>query len=379
MIVTIDPNAPDLDTFKRNDVRLSVIGPACYTVSLTVELLTTDGSSILRKRIGSAIKLPIRPEHCTRRFTQFLGHIDGSDYLFDTACRARLIIDGGTLGSCSIDFKRKSKPLRWATRRKRSAFVVRLIDDSGFESTEATVHSYKIDTPLEASRPNMDTVRTGITVEPPGVLFYAEHNQHHDALVVSDVAKKLGWQGLVISPEIDEIPRKARDLSDAFIVLKRWLDARGIGYQINERRQRIIKGLFAAIYKAICGSNWAKAELRFSEDPNSTDLLEELILRVDNTARLPRALILNRSYIGMSSEHRTKWFTENVTRYGGCKNPEVCEFALQLGYQPSLLSPVSYTEIHELIAQLLNNPEILRSARLLDLNERRTTDGTSIS
>lgn len=379
LVVTIDPIAPDLDTFRQNDIRLSVIGPAYYTVCLTVELLTDDGCSICREQVANAIDLPIHPEQWNSRFTKLLERIDSPEYLFDTASSARLIIDGGTLGKYTIDFKRETKPLRWVTRRKRSKFVVKLIDDSGFESTDAEVHSYRIESPLQECGSTTDTFKTGITVQPPGVLFYAEHNQHHDVVVVSDLGEKLGLQGFAFSPTVGEIPRKAKDLSEALIVLKRWLDARRIGFHIDDRHQRVIHEILTAIYGTICGSNWARAESRFCEDPSSVGLLEELILTVAKTARLPRTLILNQSYIDMSSDDRTKWFFENVARYGGCKDPNVCEFALRLGYQPSLLSRVPYSQVHDLIAKLLNNPETLRSARLLDLNKKRTADGSPTS
>lgn len=377
LIVTKDPLESDLDTFRRNEVRLSVLGPRGYFVSLVVELITADNTSILRKSVGNDVGFPITPDTWFQRFERFLNRNSHIDIQLDKAASVRLVVEGGTLGSCLIDFEREFKPLRWGTRRTRRDTFLQLADDCGYEGTEASVFRYNMESPLREIEVATDSVRAETRVEHPGSLFYAEHERHVDAVAVSTIANNNRFQGLGLTPQIGTLKRDNQTMSNALNILKRWQEARQVGFQINNRHQKVLDCILAAIYETICGSNWVEAETKFHDSPNSPTLVEELILRVDKTLNFAKVLVRDWLNVAMSSDQQSIWFAETVSQYGVCNDSDVCDFAFRLGCHPNTLRVVPYCELNNLVSQVLSNPATLRSARLLALLTKYDTKGTS--
>ncbi|MCY4556862.1 MAG: hypothetical protein OXF79_10890 [Chloroflexi bacterium] len=366
LIVNIDPAEPDLDTFWRNESRLSVFGPENYSTLLTIELEAADGRQILNERVGAPIELPITPEKWRRSFERFLGHRERADRYLE-AVRGTLTIDAETLGSQSIVFEHDVKPLRWLTRRARDDILVRLVDDTGQNGTEAKVYRCDLDRPLEMSPLALDKVRAGLTVAPPGSLFYAEHAGHNDTVAVSNVTTEKGLQGLGFSPKVGKLARNTQTLSDALRILSRWQEARLSGFLIKVRHRQVVDGILDALYEAVCGQNWADAETRFRNHPHSSETLEILKSRIDKQPSFAVALIRNWSSVSADPDQRTQWFTEAAARYRVCNDRSLCEFALRLASQPQALSALPLSQLNTFISQILNYPATLRGARLLAL------------
>ena len=366
LIITIDPSEPDLDTFWRNETRLSVIGPESYTASLTVKLEAADGNEILKERIDGSFHLPITPDIWHRSFEQFLQRREHAESYLEAA-RGTLTIDGETLGSRSIVFEHDVKPVRWLTRRARDDILIRLVDDTGHEGTEAKVYRCDMECPLDMLSLAPDKVLAGLKIEPPGSLFYAEHAGHVDTIAVSNVATGKGLQGLGFSPRFRKLPRNAQVLTNALRLLTRWQEARLSGFLIKVRHQQVVDNILSAVYGALCGQNWAEAESRFRNNPKSPDLLKDLRERVDKHPSFAIALVRNRSDVEAAPAQRTSWFAELAARYGVCSDRRLCEFALRLASQPQALSVRPLSELHTLVSQILNYSAILRGARLLAL------------
>ena len=376
LIVTKDPLESDLETFRKNEVRLSVLGPRGYFIDLAVELIAVNNTLVLRKSIGNDIGIPITPEKWFERFEHFLNRNSDFDIQLDKAERARLVVDGGTLGNCLIDFEREFKPLRWVTRRNRRDTFIQLADDCGYEDTEARVLRYNIEFPLRETKVATESFVAETKVEPSGSLFFAEHRRHFDAIAVSTIATNDSFQGLGFSPEIDTLKRDDQAVLNALNILKRWQEARQVGFQISTRHQKVIDCILAAIYNTICGSNWAGAETKFCDNPNSPKLLEELTLRVVKTSNFASVLVRDWSNVAMTSDQCPTWFAEILSQYGICHDADVCDFAYRLGCQPNTLSVVPLHKLNSLISQVLSNPATLRSARLLALSTKYNTGGT---
>ena len=366
LIITIDPSEPDLDTFWRNETRLSVIGPEGYAASLTVKLEAADGRQILEERVGNHFDLPITPDKWRRGFEQFLQRKEHA-WSYLEAARGTLTIDGETLGCRSIVFEHDVKPVRWLTRRARDDILIRLVDDTGHEGTEAKVYRCDMERPLEMSPLAPDKLMVGLVVEPPGSLFYAEHAGHGDAVAVSTVTTGKGLQGLGFFPRLGKLPRNSQALSDTLSLLTRWEDARHSGFLIKVRHRQVIDGILAALYEALCGQNWTEAETQFRNNPKSPKALEDLKARVEKKPSFAAALVHNLSNIEANPVQRTLWFSEVAARYRVCKDSKLCEFALRLASQPQALSVLPFAELDTLFSQISNNPATLRGARLLAL------------
>ena len=376
LIVTIDPSDPDLDTFWRNETRLSVIGPEGYAVSLTVNLEAADGRQILVKRVGAPFDLPIKPGKWHRRFEQFLKQKEHA-WSYLEAVKGSLTIDGETLGSRTIVFEHDVKPVRWLTRRDRKDILVRLVDDTGQEGTEAKAFQSRMERPLEISALALDKVLSGLVVEPPGSLFFAEHAGHRDTVAVSTLTIVKGLQGLGFSPKPGKLPRNTKALSDALRLLAKWQEARLSGFLIKVRHRQIIDSILAALYEALCGRNWTEAEAQFQDNSKSPQALASLKARVDKNPSFAAALDRNRSSVETNFAQRTLWFSEVAARYRVCKDRKLCDFALRLASQPHALSVLPFAELDTLFSQIANNPATLRGARLLVLLTASESDNAT--
>ena len=377
LIVTIDPSEPDLDTFWRNDSRLTVMGPEGYAATLTVKLEASDGRKILMERVGAPFDLPITPDKWRRSFGQFLKRPD-LFWSYLEAATGTLTIDGATLGCCSLVFEHDARPLRWLIRRSRNDIVVKLLDDTGQEGNAAKVFRCIMERPLEVSQIAPDTALSGLAVEPPGSLFFAERATYVDAVAVSTVPTTKGLQALGFSPSFSKLPRNSRALTDALRTLTRWQEARLSGFLINFRHRQVIDGILAALYEALCGQKWVEAEARFRSNPKSPQTLEDLKARVDKHPSFAAALTRSQSNIEGNSTQRTLWFSQVVARYMGRTDLQLCEFALRLASAPHALSVRHFSDLTALFSALANNPAILRGARLLALLTASDADEATI-
>src|SRR5262249_33428879 len=130
LIVTLDPPDPDLDTFWRNEVNLSILGPESRSVTISVSLEGRGGQQLLSEQIGGPVDLPVKPDAWRKRFAQFLDREECA-WSYLEASIGTLTIKGDELGTFSSRFEHDVAPLRWVLRQDHAKVVLRLVDDSG--------------------------------------------------------------------------------------------------------------------------------------------------------------------------------------------------------------------------------------------------------
>lgn len=366
LIVTIDPHDPDLDTFWRNEVRLSVAGPEGYAVAFTVRLESSDGREILSQQVGDPIDLPVTPEAWRRRFAQFLQREDHA-WSYLEAARGSLAIEGETLGRCALHFEHDVQPLRWVLRHDHGNIILRLVDDTGEDATNPELLFYSMERPLKVVQLKPETARAGIAVAPPGGLFLAKHGAHSDSVAISTGLTGEGLQGLSVRPGVPELSNGSVSPADALRVLALWHEARLSGFLATVRHQQVLDGLLQAVFGALCGTDWAEGEARFRSNPRSPHTLEYLKAEVDKRPSFAAVLRQDHSRMDGNAAQGARWFAEVAARYKVCKDQKLCEFALRLASQPHRLSAACGANLDNLLRQIAYSPAILRGARLLAL------------
>lgn len=377
LIITIDPHAPDLDTFWRNEVSLSVIGPESYAATFAVSLESGDGREILSEALGAPMDLPVTPEAWRRRFGQFLQREDHA-WSYLEAASGTLAIEAETLGRCTLRFEHDAQPLRWVLRQDHGSIILRLVDDSGQDGTKPEVRFYSMERPLKAVPLAPETAMSGITVTPPGGLFLAEHGAHSDVVAVSTGLTGEGLQGLSVRPAFGELSNGSVTPAQSLRVLALWHEARLSGFLAGVRHQQVIDGFLQAVFGALCGSDWAEGEARFKRNPKSTHALEFLKMGVDTRPSFAAVLRQDHSRMDGNAAEGMRWFAEVAARYKVCKDHKLCEFALRLASRPHRLAAVCGANLDNLLGQIGKNPAVLRGARLLALlSASRSGDPTS--
>lgn len=359
LIVRADPEHADLDTFWQNKLSLSVNGPEGFAATFIVGLQSDDGREILSEQVGT-IDLPVQPDMWRSTFGRFLDHETRPwKYLEAQSCTLTIRAEG--LGTCTLRFEHDPLPVRWLARSLRGDVVVRLVDDCG-QDDHPVVHFYSMAHPIEPHPLEPQSVQSYFAVTPPGGLYVAKLGLHTDAVVVS--APPAGMQDLQVNPLFPPLHRSATALSKLWHLLGHWHGARRFGFLLKIRLQRVVDDLSSELYSSMCGKKWTDAEVSFRRTPrpNTANSLSMLADNQDGGFGVTLQKISRASTdIGRLSDQ----FLATAARYGVSNDRQLCNFALLLAHQPhvAVLDP----DFDSLVAKLLDNPAVLRGARLLAL------------
>lgn len=365
LLVTLDPYDADLDTFWRNKVSVSVLGPESHSVTCTVMLKSRDGRAILSEDIAAPMSLPITPEVWSKQFARFVDRRDCA-WRYLEASNGCLIIKGEALGTFSHQFEHDLAPLRWVLRRGDEKVILRLIDDTGQEGSPPQILFFSLERPLRGEAYAADIAFSQIAVPAPGGLFFAHQGEHRDIVVVSTGLSGEGLRGLGVKPNFAELHDGSVAPSNALAKLSLWQDARLAGFLVDIRHREIIAALLSAIYEKLCGRRWAEAELEFRRKPDSPRAIDKLSREVHRHAGF--AAVLRRDFEKMSGNiaEGCRWYADLAARFGVCDVPALCTFALRIASQPHGLSVASH-QLDHFLNEIIQNPTILRGARLLAL------------
>jgi hypothetical protein len=363
MIVTVDPDAADLDTLWRNEVRLSVTGPESHAVTISVCLESGDGRSILQEQIVRC-ELPLTAEEWQRRFGQFLNREDRA-WSYLEAARGTLTVDAENLGTRELQFEHEVQPLRWVLRRDHGRVFIRLIDDTGDDETEAHIKFWGMERPFRTRRIEMERALSGFEVSPPGGLFFARRGSHRDIIVVSTGLTGQGLHGLSVEPDLAELQTGAVTYAKAMRVLGTWYSARLYGFLADIRRQQITRAINDAIVRSLCGARWIAAEDRYRRNPQSRHAWEALKAEVERHPSFAAVLCRESSVLNGDVGRRERAFSEIASRYGICSDEELCTIALKLA--DASVRPTKSLAEKDVITQLTRHPALVRGARLLAL------------
>jgi len=374
MIVRVDPDHADLDKFWRNKVSLSIDGPEGFAATFLVTLRSSDGCKVLSEQVGSPMNLPITPDAWRKRFDSFLND-ENRAWRYLEAATCKLTIQADTLGTCTLRFEHNPKPVRWVVRRRRHEIVARLVNDSGQDETDPEVRRYGMERPFEPKLLTLDDARSDNVVKPPGGLFIATHGEHRDAVLIS--ARPPDLQGLGVKPSFTSLTKSARALFVYCRLIALWRDARLFGFLATVRHDQVMDGAIHALHGALCGENWMKAE---KHDPRSHASLKSLAALVDKHTDFG-TILLDRSKADDTMGQISAWFVDMAARKNVCRDRDLSKFALRLASEP--LKAVDHQDLKPLLAKLINDPAILRAARLLTLRTNSPVednrDGTPAS
>lgn len=367
LIVTLDPHDATLDAFWENRITLSVAGPESHRVTCVVTLTRSDGEETFSEQIGDPMDLPVTPEAWNRRFEQFRHRREDYAWRYLEASGGFLTIKGEELGEYVLRLEHDALPVRWVVRNSSGQPSARLIDDTGNEQAELVAQFFPFERPASAEKISIDAALSGSEVSTPGGLFMARRAEHHDSVVVSAGLSGPGLSGLGVSSDFNSVENGEVSLGQACRLYLLWRTARLAGPLAAVRREKVTEGLLCAIYGAICGANWTRAEDAFCASPRSQHALDGLQHNVDRRNGFGAVLRRDFSRINDGFVEAARWYADLAGRYGICTERRLCDFALWLACQPQRLPEVCGQDLDTLINHIRNCPAILRGARMLAL------------
>lgn len=376
MIVRVDPDNADLDTFWRNKVSLSVNGPEGFAATFHATLQSADGKKISSEQVAS-MDLPITPDKWRNRFDRFLRDPTRA-WRYLEAATCTLAIHADTLGTCTLRFEHQPLPVRWVIRSHRRGTDARLLDDSGQDQTEPEIRLYSMERPFESlPPPTLDAARSGYVVNPPGILFVATHGPHNDVVLVSAGSAQQGFQALGVEPTFPGLRKSASELYSNFRLLGMWCDARLCGFLAHLRHHQVMDRAVGALRELLCGENWVSAEKRF-KPPGLHGSIESLAALVDKRTRFGDVLCSRLAKEGAASQAAT-WFVDAAAQNNVCRDRDLSKFALRLANDDPLVvaEVANHPGLERMLAKLTDNPAILRAARLYTLLLNVASQGTT--
>ena len=93
------------------------------------------------------IELPLSVDGWRNHFNTHFRNAHRVEEAYDVARNCQLVFSAGELGALTFGFSREFTPLRWSSRRHAQRFVVRLLNDSGYDS-DPTVTRLAFETPI---------------------------------------------------------------------------------------------------------------------------------------------------------------------------------------------------------------------------------------
>lgn len=362
LIVTSDPFDASLDVLWRNGLILSVNGPEGFTVRVRLELHAADGRQILSDPVSDSMAIPITPDVWHRTFARFLEN-ETRAWKYLEAASCTLEINGDSLGTCALRFDHDPSPLRWALGSSRRQVFVRLVDDSGQHDTAPDILFYSMEHPLRGIRQDDESARRKLTVPPPGGLYFARQPRFEDAAVVSAPPREVGLQSLGVEPDV-RVRSGRPAIREAFRLLRLWQNARQAGFLADVRRRQVTRSIASAIFKSMCGKNWARTEEEFVKRPSSPDSLKALEALVDRRTHFGRILSQQGDPTETEGAIAIRFATE-AGRQGLSRDVDLCRFALRLATGP--VEVLDDPLLDHRVGQLVDNPALFRGARLVSL------------
>ena len=366
LIPNLDPHDADLEAIWRNEVNLSVMGPASRSVTARIRLMDRKGGELLCEQVGDRIELPLQSESWRNMFAKFLQR-ERNAWVYLEAASGELEISAEELGRVSFRFEHDVPPLRWILDRKQNNIIARLVDDTGLEESEPEVSFFNMESPLIGRRHTCDAALTGQAVEQPGGLLCAKQGNFEDFVVVSCKFTATDFKDLGIDSDLSQLRNSSVLSANILRLYAKWHNARLYGPLVNVRWKKIRSEYLALIYEKLCGKNWAKAEESLSESPDSRLAFDTLLRLIENRS-IGFSEMLRRECEQSNSgvRHNATWYAELANKYHVCTDPTLSAFAFSLAMEAHRVPKIFETNLDKLLVAVRANPAVLRGARFLE-------------
>ena len=390
LLLEIEPPSPTLEQLWEGQVDLSLQGPTGRSVEIGVSFGGSNAESSTFTRRLPPLSLPFQSDEWRSHFGDHLQNEIEAQDAYDLARACTLEFDAGELGQFEISFERAFTPLRWAVRRRRNGYLVRLIDDRG-NPEPAAMSRWAFEIPcVEESL----TFNSAAQAQESGGLFVAGTGESNSAIIVPPAPNRMRLQDLRLIPSIERYERSLDSVEMLVGVLGLWGSARLPGDLLSVMRQRtVLRELLSELFRLICGDRWARAESQ-SVEKGTLDALRPLTDLVssrrvdiglgrslygsveefatascDGRVRLLSSLMVEYRLAGLSArpERASRPSTDARQSNGTDDSHWMAEFLLRMSTDPGNVAAWAAEGLRTGMAHLFDTPTAAKAARYLVL------------
>lgn len=383
-IVIASPSA-SMEELWETEVNLSAQGPRGREVEVSLGLYAQDGTKPLATE-RDVMFLPITEsdwkdfvqEHCLHN-PDLVEH-------FDEAYRADVTIDGGIIGSKTIPFERRRTLLRWKLIEHEGERKIQLLDDTaGGQQTQ--IYWYAPGRPLTSTRLDVSGPEQIFEINSSGGLWHAKAGEYTATRIVSPAETEVEWKREEINGTTEEVTRAIR-------ALRLWKNADTRDNDSTELQKTVLDCLQEMVVRALCGAEWMKKEKEWLNNPTeeNRESLEVMIDKALGRAN-PVEEALADSDAPPGYEEMKTWIRDNrwlqqrrkIENIGaGARVGDLDRLTrsglarISIRTMEDASAVADWKMVDEGIEQLVNSPDLARTARAVVLARRASRSGAGL-
>ena len=261
LLVVVEPNVPTLEQLWEGDVDVEVHGPRGRRVQCSIAFYL-KGGTVPHVAIGlPPLTIPVSRD-AWRAIVKNRIQADGRcQEAYDSAHSVDVHLRAGEIGAYTIAAEREFAPIRWAVTRRKHAFQLRVVDDTGV-SGPTEVYIYEFHTPDICSQLDTARFRADEGGDAQAGLYVASAGRHQRAIVVPAQVRKP--EDFRIEPRIKAYRRTTPDILALLQLLELWGGAHLTGSIASRfKRRKVLEFLLRAIFGLIGGDSWDTVERCF--------------------------------------------------------------------------------------------------------------------
>lgn len=267
------PENPSLEEIWANDINIEIYGPAGNTIKCRVRLFDSTGTTVIREKKITDLKLPVLGDHWRNEFATWIKKDESLQEAYDEAHACELLFDAEEMGCFTVSGERKFTPIRWAFHKSGKHKKLRYINETEVENVKISRYEFAAPDIPEF----IDEIGDDQTVEcDKGGLFLIQGaNNITDSIVMSPYGRKMSLRDMMIFPQLQKSYGWGEDIWQLVLLYDWWERGRTSGNILSDLwRKRVLKSISSTLCQIVGGSGWEKAERDHLEKSDDKSLFK---------------------------------------------------------------------------------------------------------
>lgn len=373
----IDPPHSGFEDLWSNRAKVLVAGPVGLEVAIDVILKGGRGSDVIDRFPLGKRRLPLQASNWAEMFTQLRDKRDLAE-LIEESASCVVVAQSPVFRAAELVLERRASPIRLKLRKRDGKSVLELFNDTS-DNEPLSLAVYEFESPSLRSEIPVESGHRSILEARPG-LVVAKCGKNEVSLIIPPEVHDLFDLRQSLRPiRPPSIPTTLRDLREAVALAALWSEGDTGAHVLSDGLQgKVLEAWSRAVVLALAGQHWVRLEESVSG--NGIEKLKKYL--VDHPLKgSAMAAIQSPEFDGMiqSVSHRglPKMIDEQVFMKVEARLPaslrsrekrlRTIRFGLLLTKSPHLFNREAAADGLEILATLINFPQIVRLCRLCEV------------
>jgi hypothetical protein len=360
----VEPADAGLELVLDGRAPITILGPAERAMRVAARLYNTSGHTTEEVALGDLASLGDR--RALLRTVQRLTANPLAEKV-QAAPRVDLVFNVEDLGTASLSFANKVRPIRWKLEHCDGEAQLRLIDEAG-SCPEIKIDIYPLETPTTKRPADAAAFLFGSAVAAPGALYSAvATGERYSAIVCASPRTRLTSLSHLGTPiNIAAAHNEPRYIPSLLSILRLWSRARQtLGPLSPIRRSEVCTAIDERIGAILCGMEWMHlaSQCRSLQDR----CLERLRRDIGGSPGFTSRLMSTDWGAALGSDSLRTEFTRLANLYQISDDRMLCGLAFRVAFEPTTIKFTVADRGAADWARLSHVPALVRGAYLARL------------